>query len=574
MCAERFEREGTHVGLTACFLYSVAYRRLVPEVSKQTVRARIGIYRLRCAVHIDALRLSPSEYLQAIWWRLTGKKLRSRMRLAPILARSPLAYRLWQAERRGKTVPKFCSAVKDIELNAVVSLGEGMDQTVASCRKEGLKAHAIADPKDLGELGLPDNAWLVPLRAGDILARGASARYRLAAASCEPECCVLYADDDVIDSAGDRSGPHLKPNWNSELFRHHDFVTGASMLRGSALSVLSDPGSDWARSLTQAALDLCEEGGIDPVHVPHVLHHRQGRPSPNFAKSIVQTSHNWPSVTVVIPTRNRLDLLRTCLQGLQRTIYEGDLDILVVDNGSDEHKTLEYLAALNADFARVLRDDGPFYFAALTNRAVRQASSELLCFLNNDIEIRDPNWLAPMVQQALREDVGAVGARLLYPNGLIQHAGVVIGIGGAAAHAHRMIHPEEEGYFHRHALPQFVSAVTAACLVVSCDKFNAVRGFDEDIFAVSFNDVDLCLRLTQRGWRSVYEPRATLVHHESVSRGLDQKGAGAARQAREVAALQTRWNTALAIPRDSLESADPFHHPGLSPLSERFVLRL
>jgi GT2 family glycosyltransferase len=178
----------------------------------------------------------------------------------------------------------------------------------------------------------------------------------------------------------------------------------------------------------------------------------------------------------------------------------------------------------------------------------------------------EPGWLKIMAVQAMREDVGAVGAQLLYPDGRIQHAGVVLGVGGAAAHAHRLLYPEDEGYFRRHALPQFVSAVTAACLVVQRERFMAVNGLDETNFAVAFNDVDLCMRLNQQGWQSFYEPRAKLVHHESVSRGLDRDPKGAARLAEELAALKAAWNTDQRV--------DPFHHPQLGRFSERFVVRL
>jgi GT2 family glycosyltransferase len=281
-----------------------------------------------------------------------------------------------------------------------------------------------------------------------------------------------------------------------------------------------------------------------------------------------------PDLSVIVPTRNRHDLLRVCLDGLQRTEYPGRLEVIVIDNGSNEPATLEYLAQLDTDFARVIRDDGPFNFASLNNRAVESCSSGLLCFLNNDIEIRHTDWLSIMAHQAMHDEVGAVGAQLLYPDGLIQHAGVVIGIGGAAAHAHRTLHPQAEGYFQRHRLPQFVCAVTAACMVMRRDRFEAVKGFDEERFAVSFNDVDLCLRLRDKGWEILYEPRASLVHHESVSRGLDHDPQRAARQAREVRALQQLWHTGDRHPDKGHSSSDPFHHPGLSPLSEHFVLRV
>ena len=214
----------------------------------------------------------------------------------------------------------------------------------------------------------------------------------------------------------------------------------------------------------------------------------------------------------------------------------------------------------------MLRHSGAFNYSAINNHAAAQAQGSLLCQLNNDIEMTDPRWLATLATQALRPEVGAVGARLLYPDGRIQHAGVVIGVGNAAGHAHRFLRPEEEGYFNRHNLPQFTMAVTAACLVVERDKFMAVGGLNEQDFAVAFNDVDFCLRLNQRGWQSLYEPRATLIHHESVSRGLDRDPVGAARFAGELAALKRLWKTD--------EIYDPYHHPELSRASEQFAVAL
>jgi GT2 family glycosyltransferase len=297
-----------------------------------------------------------------------------------------------------------------------------------------------------------------------------------------------------------------------------------------------------------------------------VLHHRHARPHPRVpAAPEARPDGGLPSVSVIIPTRNRVDLLATCLAGLAETAYP-DLEVIVVDNDSDDPHTLAFLEGLDSTTHRVLRHAGPFNFSTINNRAASEARGEMLCLLNNDIEVIGPDWLSAMVAQALRPHVGAVGARLLYPDGRIQHAGVVLGVGGAAAHAHRLLRPGEEGYFRRHDLPQFVSAVTAACLVVRRDRFLAVDGFDERDFAVAFNDVDLCMRLNRRGWQALYEPRATLIHHESVSRGLDRDPAGAERLAGEIAALRRNWGTDTLV--------DPFHHPELSPFSERFVVRL
>jgi GT2 family glycosyltransferase len=207
---------------------------------------------------------------------------------------------------------------------------------------------------------------------------------------------------------------------------------------------------------------------------------------------------------------------------------------------------------------------GAFNFSTLNNRAVDHLQSDLLCFLNNDIEMIDSDWLALLVRQAVRPEIGAVGARLLYPDGTLQHAGVFTGIGGGAAHGHRFQKPGDHGYFARALLPQRVSAVTAACLVVSRDKFLAVGGFDERNFPVAFNDVDLCLRLNERGWQSFYEPRAVLVHHESKTRGSDRDKSNRQRFAEELAALKRKWQTD--------EQIDPFHHPNLSRFCEQFVI--
>lgn len=546
-------------------------------------RTRASITRitaLRALVHGQAFCAAPAAYLRSIWWWITGKRLRARLHLAPLLGETPSAYLLWQAlqpalprsdEPVGTPAPQLLALIEND-----AAAPHAVQASLDSCAKEAIEARIIHAPSDLEAIDWRGCDWILPMIAGDTLAPGAGPAYRTAAREACASAHLIYADDDIIDSAGRRSAPHLKPDWNSELFRHFDYVTGASLLRISGRAALLEE-DGWPASLTRNALAACENEGVEPLHLRSILHHRRARPAPIVPQpeaAMTVSAGELPPLSVVVPTRNRLDLLRVCLEGLQRTAYPGDLEIIVIDNGSDDPATLDYLARIDGTGARVLRDDGPFNFAALNNRAVDRARGELLCFLNNDIEIMTPHWLCVMARQALRDEVGAVGARLLYPDGRIQHAGVVTGIGGAAAHAHRTLHPEETGYFHRHSLPQFVSAVTAACMVVSRDRFIAVGGFDADRFAVSFNDVDLCLRLRERGWRSLYEPRATLVHHESVSRGLDRNPEGAARQAREVAGLQQRWRTGLAPAGETRKSADPYHHPGLSDLSERFSLRL
>ena len=521
---------------------------------------------LKLRVHLEALRRTPGPYLTALWWHLLRKKVRARAQLAPLLAESPLAYRLWLLNEKSAN-KSF--ATYDFPLVALVDVvvdagQEALEVTLRSLSTEGVTAVVVGERYASSPSHIPEaidwsrGPWLMPLVAGDVLAAGAGDVYRKVASTATSR--LVYADDDLVDARGQRHTPHFKPKWNAELLSHFDYLTGACILQASAQDFSALSGSAWAAQLVATAT-----ADVDPIQIPHVLHHRRARPSPRVPDALVVHDAELPLISVIVPTRNGLELLRTCIDGLARTDY-ANIEVIVVDNGSDDPLTLAYLESLDSTRHRVLRAAGPFNFSILNNLAAAQAAGQLLCLLNNDIEVMEADWLRTMAAQALRPEVGAVGAQLLYPNGRIQHAGVVLGVGGGAGHAHRLLYPDEEGYFRRHALPQFVSAVTAACLVVQAERFAAVGGFDERHFAVAFNDVDLCMRLNARGWQSLYEPRAKLVHHESVSRGFDRDSAGASRLAAELAALKARWGTG--------EKPDPFHHYELSPFSERFVVRL
>lgn len=524
-------------------------------------------------VHFDAVRVAPRAYLTAIWWWLRRKRLRARGQLAPLLSQSPRAYALWvlQQDRAGQGDRKIADAGPSIVALVDISAGQDrLDDTMRSLSAQGVStllvgAAALPTLVDAAaQIDWDENPWLMPMAAGDRIGSGAIGTYRNAVAEKglnDEVIQIIYADDDLLGRGERRHAPHFKPDWNSELFRHFDYLTGSCIVRTSRHDLESLAGvNDWAKQLVVGAA-----GQGTPLHLHKMLHHRRARPMPRVPAAPAILAHDLPLVTVIIPTRNHVDLLRTCLEGVASTRYP-DIEVIVVDNDSDDPQTLAYLDGLDPARIQVLRHAGGFNYSAINNRAAREARGQLLCLLNNDIEVIDPNWLATMAVQAQRDDVGAVGARLLYPDGRIQHAGVVIGVGNAAGHAHRFVYPDEEGYFRRHALPQFTTAVTAACLVVQRERFLAVGGLDERNFPVAFNDVDLCLRLNRRGWESLYEPRATLIHHESVSRGLDQDLVGAARFAGELAALQRRWNTDTIV--------DPYHHPQLTRASERFAVAI
>ena len=523
--------------------------------------------RLLATIHLDGFRSDPRAYLKAVMWWLLRKRVRARGQLAPLLSRSPNAYIMW-ALRDTYDPPEQTPPGQNPPIIALVAAGANqpaLNETLIDLAAEDVQAFVISTDhcadlaKAASTIDWQHSPWLLAMQAGDRLAPGAAAAYRQALQGTD--AAVLYADDDVLDKYGRRTIPHFKPDWNSELYRHCDYLTGAAIVRvGQAdlAAIAADP--DWDASLISHAAAI---GGAH--HVRQMLHHRAARPASPVKPAPLTIAPHLPPVSIIIPTRNGLDLLRTCLEGVAATDYP-DMEVIVVDNDSDDPAMLAYLAEQERAGVQVLRHKGPFNYSAINNRAVSQARGQLLCLLNNDIEVLSPDWLAIMATQALRDDVGAVGAQLLYPDGRIQHAGVVIGVGNAAGHAHRFLQPQAEGYFRRHALPQFTAAVTGACLVVAKERFLAVGGLDERSFAVAFNDVDLCLRLNLRGWQSLYEPRALLIHHESVSRGHDRDPVGAARFAGELAALQRIWKT------DSI--VDPFHHPHLSRASEQFSVAL
>lgn len=528
---------------------------------------------LTVRLHIDAVRYAPVVYLEGMWWHLTGKRLRARARLSPLLGRSPAAYRVWLArnahEAKESGAPCTASVIPSVVVVIDASADpSGLPITLASL--DNPSAAIIMDKRAripgsyvaLRDIALHfDRAgnWLIPLHAGDKLTPGTERYYAEAAASAATR--IIYADDDLLEKGGALTHPHFKPGWNRELFHHHDYISGSCIVQTHRHELATVNGfPDWIERLVATVALECE-----PRHLPIVLHHRAARPAPKTLPPPNLPARDAPKVCVIIPTRNGTDLLRTCLKGLSETRYP-HTDVIIVDNDSDDPETLSFLTALAPDKYTVIKHRGPFNYSAINNIAVRHASAPMLCFLNNDIEMLEPDWLSILVAQALRDDVGAVGPMLLYPDRTVQHAGVVLGVGGGAAHAHRQLRPDEMGYFRRHALPQFVSAVTGACLVVTRKHFDAAGGFDETNFPVAFNDVDLCLKLTRLGHRTLYEPRARLIHHESKSRGNDRDPVGAERLAQELRALKNIWRTD--------QRPDAYHHPSLSPFSEQFVIDL
>lgn len=272
-----------------------------------------------------------------------------------------------------------------------------------------------------------------------------------------------------------------------------------------------------------------------------------------------------PLISIIIPTRDRSNLVKACVDGiLHRTDYE-NWEVIIVDNDSEEEETFSfYRNVLEDSRFKVIHYHGIFNYSAINNLAVKSARGELLCLLNNDVEVIKPNWLKEMMAYAVLPDVGCVGARLLYEDDTLQHGGVIIGLGGVAGHSHKRRGLGDPGYYRRIDLVHEMSAVTAACLVCSKKKFEQVGGFEEEHLKVAFNDVDLCLKMADAGYRNIYNPEATLYHLESISRGSDDTPEHVERFRSEVAHMKKRWQKYI--------NHDPAYNPNLTIDREDFSI--
>ncbi len=411
----------------------------------------------------------------------------------------------------------------------------------------------------------------------------------------------LYTDEDRIDAHGCRVEPFFKPDWSPDLFTSMMYAAHLSVYRRAFLNEIGlcrsefDGGQDWELALRAASRTE------RIVHVAQVLYHwRQGGHSagarfnrvchergrraireflerrrvaadvtdgPNGCTFHLRYRHGRrPLVSILIPTRDRLDWLQRCLRSIRRRTEYANYEIIVIDNGSRDHRVLRFLRAWEGEapaeprgslakarreprppLRRILRLDAPFNHSLLINEAARQARGELLLLLNDDVEVTDAGWLTALVEQALRPEVGAAGGMLLHPDGRLQHAGVVVGLGPVATPLHAGI--TRDGLDRGTAfLTRNVSAVSGACLMIRKDLFQEAGGLDADHLPTSFNDVDLCLRLRRLGFRIIYTPLARLYHQESASRSFEH-------EERFIGIMQERWGEEL--------DQDPFWNPNL-----------
>lgn len=437
--------------------------------------------------------------------------------------------------------------------------------------------------------------YLVFLEPGDAL----DERALFAAAEAldlDPEISLLYADEDEYDEKGARRAPLFKPDWSPDLFYSHDFLTGLVCYRTSlfrrhgGFDEASEEGSGF-----DLRLRMVEELAARQIwHLPSLLYHRRpGAAGANGALATTQrrreaeiaalrahfqragvqvdVDHDPPRrsrclryvisgapplVSVVVPTKDRVDLLSCCVDGILKATDYPSLELLVVDNQSQEPETFDYFEQIERDSrVRILRYPHPYNFSAINNLAVAEANGELVALINSDIEFTAPDWLRLMAGYALRPEIGAVGPLLLYPSGDVQSAGIVLGAGGVAGNRLRGRHLTDSFYDDRPLATRDASAVTAAFLLLRRAAYEEVGGLDEKLI-FAFNDVDFCLRLLECGYRNLWTSQVVAIHHESQVLKRHDSGPRATQFAREVAIMHERWGHVIA--------ADPCYNRQLS----------
>ena len=529
-------------------------------------------------------KLKQNERLTALYVRSVRKS--GLFFDAPTPKQTQALYNHWL----GVNKSTFSTSAAEVDgWQAIIFGTDSQGVTEAKLKSLGVGTCLIVGESDLDilekQISQLDNQFPTLLLNGGDLLEESAVSYLYDALK---ESDVVYCDTDEVDNDGAKSSPRFLPSWNPELQYSTAYINSGVMLKTSLLKSLHISNQSTiaelitALSLTKTDL-LIHHKPLPLVHLSSVK--ENGLNTLKRVKKVIESHTSavvdfdekfsvnrlcWPNsnplVSLIIPTKNGKALVKACVESiLEKTIYR-NCEILLIDNGSDEQESIEYFKYLDTlDKVRVLKYPAPFNYSAINNFGVEHAKGSILGLVNNDIEVISPDWLTYMVGHAEREDVGCVGAKLLYSDTRIQHAGVVLGYGGGAGHAHKNFPRFHKGYLNRIVATNNYSAVTAACLLVKRTHFNEVNGLNEKALSVAFNDVDFCLKVKGLGVNNVYCAEAELFHHESVSRGLDISPEKAARFNRELAYLQSTWSNFIAN--------DPAYNPNLTLKRENFSIR-
>ncbi len=429
--------------------------------------------------------------------------------------------------------------------------------------------------------------------------------YVVSEINSNPKTEFIYSDEDKINEKGERYEPHFKSDFNLDLLYSQNYISHLGVYKTKILKEINGfrLGVEGSQDYDLLLRYLEKVNYKNIVHIPKVLYHWRavtgstalGASEKSYTteagikaltdyfynkkepikveKGKVENTYkvNWPIegnplVSLIIPTYNGYEITKLAIESiLEKTSYR-NFEILLVDNNSDDEQSLKYFDSLkNHTQIKVLKYPKPFNYSAINNFAVEEAKGEILGLINNDIEVINPGWLSEMLSHAVRKDIGCVGAMLYYPNDTIQHAGVILGIGGVAGHSHKYFDKKSFGYFSRLQIEQNLSAVTAACLLVRKDIYNEVGGLNEEKLKIAFNDVDFCLKVDRAGYRNLWTPYAELYHHESISRGHEDTPEKKERFDSEIKYMMDTW-------KNKIEN-DPYYNPNLTLKKENFSIR-
>ncbi|MFW7379732.1 MAG: glycosyltransferase family 2 protein [Oligoflexus sp.] len=412
---------------------------------------------------------------------------------------------------------------------------------------------------------------------------------------------VLYCDHDILDEKGQRTEPNFKPNWNPDLLTAQNYLGPSVWIQGDILCLDAYVRGSYFR-IIKATYELYSTGCEEPLPIarlPQVLYHQSHKNKDDLSilrdlavirhlqTSIAHIQKNrlirinfdhktrvfrpvyqipdLPLVSLIIPTRDALEITKTCVESILRRTTYPNYEILIINNQSQENPTLRWFQQLKEHpRIRVFDYDHPFNYSAINNFGAQKARGQLIGLINNDTKVINRGWLTEMVRHACRPNIGCVGAKLYYFDDTIQHGGVILGLWGLAGHSHKNYIRGDAGYQKRLISIQNYSAVTAACLVMRKDLFLQVGGLNEEKLHVAFNDVDLCLKVTQLGYRNLWTPYAELYHYESKSRGKDFSLEQKARERREIEFMRQSWKEIIAD--------DPSYNPNLTKTREDFSI--
>jgi GT2 family glycosyltransferase len=523
--------------------------------------------------------VKPHKVIVAFYWLLLGKRKRAFNRLK-LIESDHGKYQRWLLNEKNTLTlssplaESICFLIICCDKN-----GELTDNLHPSISTQKYKNWLIYDAK---QVELPHFDYAIWVREKDQLSTDALsilANKLITQQHNAKTVDIAYSDHDYL-YRGKREHPYFKGGWDPILLANSDYICGLCAISKDVILTALTNSTNLNWQTRYEILNSSESGAtFNVLHIDAILYHvfkgYRGRPKiEEFQHSIninsidknndlglyfsnklrkelnLSEQSNLPLISILIPTRDMLSLLKPCIESILSLTSYKNYEIIILNNDSAETKTLDYFKSLEAEpKVKILDYSGIFNYSAINNFGVKHANGEYICLLNNDTKIIAPSntsslcWLSELMCWAIKPEVGAVGAKLFYADHSIQHAGVQIGLGDLAGHGHRFLKKNQSGYFYHAHLPQQVMAVTAACLLVNKAKFIQVGGLDEKHFSVAFNDVDLCLKLDKFNYKNIYEPRATLYHYESKSRGRDIKGEKQIRYLKEARELRNRWHT-------------------------------